>query len=265
MTNRPTVSVHLLPSQIPPGALQGGVAVVVDVLRATTTMVHALAAGCLAVIPCLEIEDARRIAASQPPGSTLLAGERQGLPIEGFDLSNSPADFTAEACAGKTLVFTTTNGTRALLACQEAERVVVASFVNLSATARLLREDGRPVHIVCSGTDGFISFEDSLLAGALAEELWNKFDLGGNDAAMLTLTSWCDIDSHDDDDHGGEDVLLNYLTRGRGGRRLRGLGLSGDISDAAAVNRFDLAAELLRDPLRVVLSPTTGESARKLG
>jgi 2-phosphosulfolactate phosphatase len=226
-------------------------------------MVHALAAGCLEVIPCLEVEDARQIAASQPPGSTLLAGERQGLPIDGFDLSNSPADFTSNVCAGKTLVFTTTNGTRALLACQEAERVVVASFVNLSATARLLREDGRPVHIVCSGTDGFISFEDSLLAGALAEELWNKFDLCGNDAAMLALTSWCDIDSQDDS--GGEDILLNYLTRGRGGRRLRGLGLAGDIGDAAAVNRFDLTAELLRDPLRVVLTPRRDETALKLG
>lgn len=265
MTNRPAVSVYLLPSQIPPGALREGVAVVVDVLRATTTMVHALAAGCLAVVPCLEIEDARRIAASLPPGSALLAGERQGLPIEGFDLSNSPADFTAETCAGKTLVFTTTNGTRALLACQEAERVVVASFVNLSATARLLRNDGRPVHIVCAGTDGLVSFEDSLLAGALSEELWNKFDLCGNDAAMLALSSWCDIDSLDDADGGRKDILLNYLTRGRGGRRLRGIGLAGDIGAAAAVNRFDLTAELLRDPLRVVLTPESDEPARNPG
>src|SRR3954471_15886347 len=95
-SDRPEVFVHLLPGLIPPGSLKGGVAVVVDVLRATTVMVHALAAGCEAVIPCLEIDDARRVAEGLPPGSAILAGERQGLPIEGFDLGNSPRDFTPE-------------------------------------------------------------------------------------------------------------------------------------------------------------------------
>ncbi|HKI16694.1 MAG TPA: 2-phosphosulfolactate phosphatase, partial [Isosphaeraceae bacterium] len=80
-----TIFVHLLPSLIPPGSLRGGVAVVVDVLRATTVMVYALAAGCTAVVPCAEIEQAEAIAASLPPGSALLAGERRGLPIPGFD------------------------------------------------------------------------------------------------------------------------------------------------------------------------------------
>src|SRR6516225_8202045 len=85
--------VHLLPRLIPHGILRGGVAVVVDVLRATTVMVHALAAGCAAVIPCGEIDEAVEIAANLPEGTALLAGERQGLPIPGFDLGNSPDDF----------------------------------------------------------------------------------------------------------------------------------------------------------------------------
>src|SRR5438067_9822832 len=97
-TERPKVFVHLLPSLIPPGALRGGVAVVVDVLRATTVMVHALAAGCEATIPCGEIEEAKSVAASLPDGTALLAGERRGLPIPGFDLGNSPGEFTPEVC-----------------------------------------------------------------------------------------------------------------------------------------------------------------------
>ncbi len=170
-TDRPRVFVHLLPSLIPPGSLRGGVAVVVDVLRATTVMVRALANGCAAVIPCGEIDEARTVAAGLPPGTAFLGGERGGLPIPGFDLGNSPDDFTFEACQGKTLVMTTTNGTRAILASLEAERVYVASFANLKATAdeltvQLLKKDhGYPIHIVCAGTEGFISLEDSLLAG----------------------------------------------------------------------------------------------------
>ena len=97
-TEQARVFVHLLPSLIPPGSLRGGVAVVVDVLRATTVMVQALAAGCEAVIPCGEIDEAKAVAAGLPAGTALLAGERQGLPIPGFDLGNSPGDFTPEVC-----------------------------------------------------------------------------------------------------------------------------------------------------------------------
>src|SRR5262245_35942829 len=114
MANRPSIFVHLLPSLIPPGALRGGVAVVIDVLRASTVIVQALASGCEAVIPTLEIDEARRIATSLPAGKSLLGGERHGLPIEGFDLGNSPGDYTDEVCSGKTLVITTTNGTKAI-------------------------------------------------------------------------------------------------------------------------------------------------------
>ena len=129
------VYVHLLPRLIPHGALRGGVAVVVDVLRATTVMVHALAAGCEAVIPCGEIDEARETAADLPEGTALLVGERQGLPIPGFDLGNSPGRLHPEVCEGKTLVMTTTNGTRAILASLEAERVYIASFGNLRVTS----------------------------------------------------------------------------------------------------------------------------------
>lgn len=254
------VHVHLLPSLIPPGALRGGVAVVLDVLRATTVMAHALASGCMAVVPCLEIDDARRVAAELPTGKSLLGGERGGLPIEGFDLGNSPASYTPEICRGKTLVMTTTNGTRAILASLEADRVYVASFVNLSATVREIAVEfreanhGRDVHLVCSGTEGRVSLEDSLLAGALAariadltvETLHEKAALG-NDEAFLVVAQWLEIEQSLE-----RQGLAALLSLGRGGQNVRRIGLAADIEDVARIDRFGLVAELRRDPLRIV-------------
>src|SRR4051794_34523263 len=105
----PKIFVHPHPGLIPQGALRGGVAIVVDVLRATTSMAHALASGCREIIPCAEIEEARAVATCVPPGESLLAGERGGLPIEGFGLGNSPEEFTPEVCRDKTIVMTTSN------------------------------------------------------------------------------------------------------------------------------------------------------------
>lgn len=260
MTDRPQIHIHLLPGLIPPGALRGGVAVVVDVLRATTVMVHALSSGCEAVVPCLEIEDALAVAAGLPRGGALLGGERGGLPIEGFDLGNSPATYTPEVCRGRTLVMTTTNGTRAILASLEADRVLVAGFVNLRATVdelalEFLKADrGRPVHIVCSGTEGEVSLEDSLLAGALAKSLTDLAteDLGGeaplgNDSAFLAVSQWLEVERYLQ-----KRPLGRLLRLGRGGRNVRRIGLEPDIDDAARVDRFALVAELRREPLRIV-------------
>src|ERR1700687_4912147 len=165
------VQVHLLPSLALPGRLTGGLAVVIDVLRATTTIIHALAAGCTAVRPCGEVEEAREMAGTMRAGRVLLAGERGGVPLSGFDLGNSPREFTPRVCRNATLVLTTTNGTRALLRAAEAERVLVAGFVNYSAVCEQLRSDARPIHIICAGTDGAVTLEDTLLAGALVDFL----------------------------------------------------------------------------------------------
>ncbi len=261
-TDRARVFVHLLPSLIPPGSLRGGVAVVADVLRATTVMVYALAAGCEAVVPCSEIDEAKATAASLPPGSALLAGERQGLPIPGFDLGNSPGEFTSEICGGKTLVITTTNGTRAVLASLEAERVYIASFANLRATSdelsvQLLKKDhGDSVHIVCSGTEGFISLEDSLLAGALMSRIAQVSDvmagaelaaLVGNDEAWMVVGQWIDVERRR-----ASRPLSSVLSLGRGGQNVQRIFRDADILDSARIDCFNLVAELCRDPVRIV-------------
>jgi 2-phosphosulfolactate phosphatase len=235
------VRVHLLPDLVPPTALAGGVAVVVDVLRATTTMIHALAAGCTAVRPCAEVEEARDLAGSMRAGRVLLAGERGGLPLDGFDLGNSPGDYTPEMCRGNTLVLTTTNGTRALLRAAGAERTLVAGFVNYSAVCEQLRAEARPIHIVCAGTEGEVSLEDTLLAGALVDYLSEVAEVQLNDGARL---AWDCFENH------GQ-VLLGALQVGQGGAKLRRLGYDEDIRAAARVDLFHLVPELRKGPLRV--------------
>ncbi len=237
------VHVHLLPELAPPGGLAGGVAVVIDVLRAGTTIIHALAAGCIAVRPCAEVDEARALADSLPAGKVLLGGERNGQPLPGFDLGNSPREYTTTICQNTTLVLTTSNGTRALLRAAEAERVLVAGFVNYSAVCEQLQQETRPVHIVCAGMGGTVTLEDTLLAGALVDFLCEVCEARLNDGARLAWDSF--------ENHGR--VLLGALEISQGGTQLRQLGYDEDIRTAAQVDQFALVPELRREPLRVEL------------
>src|SRR6476661_2686777 len=115
-----TVHVHLLPTLVPAGALQGAMAVGIDVLRATTTIVVALASGCRDVRPCAEVDEARALADSMRVGEVLLGGERGGVKQPGFDLGNSPREYSKSVCKDRSLVFTSTNGTRTLTRIAEA-------------------------------------------------------------------------------------------------------------------------------------------------
>jgi 2-phosphosulfolactate phosphatase len=235
------VLVHLLPNLVPAGCLSGGLAVVVDVLRATTTMIHALAAGCTCVRPCAEVEEARELAGGMRAGRVLLGGERGGVPLPGFDLGNSPREYTAKACRGSTLVLTTTNGTRALLCAAAAERTLLAGFVNYSAVCEQLKADLRPVHIICAGTEGEVALEDTLLAGALVDFLCEVVEVRLNDSARLAWDCF---------EHHGR-VLAGALEISKGGATLRTLGYDEDIRSAAQVDQFNLVPELRQDPLRV--------------
>jgi 2-phosphosulfolactate phosphatase len=235
------VQVHLLPELAPPGRLQGGVAVVIDVLRATTTIIKALAAGSTAVFPCGTVEEARAVAGGMRAGKVLLGGERGGVAPEGFDLGNSPREYTTKICKGKSLVLTTTNGTRALLRAAEAERVLICGFVNYSAVCEQLRQDARPIHLVCAGTDGQVTLEDTLLAGALVEFLCENLEVRLNDSARL---AWDCFETQ------GR-VLAGSIQQSHGGANLMHLGYDEDIRCAAQVDVFALVPELRRDPLRI--------------
>ncbi|MBT8397581.1 MAG: 2-phosphosulfolactate phosphatase [Gemmatimonadetes bacterium] len=139
-----TIDVFFSPAVVDETSVEGKTAVVIDVIRATSTLVEALANGAKAIFPTLSTEEAVKLASSLGREDTLLCGERKGLKVEGFDLGNSPAEFTAEVVGGKQLVMTTTNGTRAFAAVEAADRVLAASFLNLSAVVEALEGGGRP-------------------------------------------------------------------------------------------------------------------------
>jgi 2-phosphosulfolactate phosphatase len=155
---------------MPQAAVAGGIAVVIDVLRASTTMITALANGASRLRTVPDVAEARAAAFG---AAALLGGERGGVRIDGFDLGNSPAEYGRDRVAGRAIVITTTNGTAALAACRDAREILVGAMVNRSAVAaaarRLAAAWHADVHLVCAGTDGAVTAEDMLAAGAILD------------------------------------------------------------------------------------------------
>ena len=242
---------HFLPKLTTPEELAGGAVVVIDVLRATTVIAHALAGGARQVIPCLEVEDALQTAARLPKGQAVLGGERGGLKIDGFHLGNSPDEFTPESVGGKTLVFTTTNGTRAMMVCMQARRVITGAFVNASAAADALAGEEN-VHLLCAGTRGEVTREDVLCAGLLAERLGRgkPSSLEINDQLLIARDAWQNFLAGQ---HSADLIasLAITLRSTQGGRNLIRLGLAHDIEVASQMDRFAIVPQL--DLERMVL------------
>ena len=150
----------------PAEAAEAPVGIVIDVLRATSTIAQALASGYRRVICCSEVEEARALRAEV--GEGVLAGERACVRIPGFDLGNSPGEFATGA--GETVILTTTNGTRAVVAAaSRCDRVLAASLLNLGAVVAAVREAGSDVAIVCAGVKGEFAMDDAYCAGRLVE------------------------------------------------------------------------------------------------
>jgi 2-phosphosulfolactate phosphatase len=164
--------------------LGGRAALVVDVLRASTTVVAACGAGCRRVVPVAAAGAARRAARAFPRAQVLLAGEQGGEPIRGFDLGNSPLEFTAERVWGRTVVLATTNGTAAMVRARGASAAAVAALTNLDAAAGWALDEGRDVVVLCAGEAGAFSLEDAVCAGLLVERLARGTAVECSDAAV---------------------------------------------------------------------------------
>lgn len=219
------VDVAVTPSGVAIG-LRGLVVVVIDVLRATTTIVRALEAGALAVIPCLEPEDAIAVRNRVGRDRVLLGGERESHKINGFDLDNSPASYTSDIVTGKTVAFTTTNGTRALQRVGHAGATAVfcGSLTNRNAVVSALAAvDARAALLVCAGQDGEFSFEDFLCAGAIATACNERFpEVTLSDAALAAAVTF----------RSAADRLAESIASGEHGQSLATLGFLSDIKDA---------------------------------
>jgi 2-phosphosulfolactate phosphatase len=219
--------------------------VVFDILRATSSMVTALANGAEAIIPVQEIAEALALRRDQP--DLLLAGERDGVRILShltgsisFDLGNSPREFAREKIGGRTVVMTTTNGTRALRACSRAKKLLLGSFLNLSATAEVLqREAPGELLLVCSGTFEEAAYEDVLGAGALCDLLRPSYSAGDlSDSAQIALRLFLPEATE----------LYAAVAGSRNGRRLLARkDLCEDVPFCLQRDRFDLVAELGKD------------------
>lgn len=244
--NTQQINVFNLPEEIPAEELAGNAAIVIDVLRATTTICHALAAGATEVVPFRTVEETLAAAEKAGRDQVVLGGERRGVRIDGFDLGNSPAEYTAESVGGQRVFLTTTNGTQALHHARLAKRVLIAAVVNLSSVIESVLDEPA-INIVCAGTDGEETLEDILLAGAIVERLtvtptaaWQF-----NDGAIAAVREWrllvgkAEIAKHSIEAH-----LAEKLRDTLGGRNCIEVGNAADLPDCARIDHVRVAPEL---------------------
>lgn len=152
----------------------GKTTVVIDVLRASTTIITALSNGAKEIVPVGTVEFAVKVSGGIFGGQTLLGGERNTKKIEGFALGNSPAEYTKEIVAGKSIVFYSTNGSRAIVKAKYSANLFVCSFNNLKTMAKHLKKLNEDVVVLCAGNNNFFSLEDSVCAGMLVNELFTE-------------------------------------------------------------------------------------------
>ena len=220
--------------EVDSGAIAGASVVVIDVVRATTTIIEALANGARSILPTDTTEEAVRLASSLGREDTLLCGERKGRKVEGFDLGNSPREFTREVVDDKKLVMSTTNGTRALRSGQEGARLLPCAFTNLGAVATEVANDDHLV-IICAGQEDRFSFDDVLCAGHLIRRVLAAH-VGEpvlNDAswAARTLAS-------------ARKPTQKFLSAAAGGAALFEIGLEDDLAICADVDRHDIVVQM---------------------
>jgi 2-phosphosulfolactate phosphatase len=163
------IDIQFVPSLLDSNLLTDREVVVIDVLRATSVIVHALSQGAKEILPVATIKEAFQKMKTFPPGSTLLGGERESRKIKGFDLGNSPKEYAGERVKGKKLILTTTNGTKAFYLVSSGKEILVGSFFNIGAIAQICIELGRDLLIFSSGDEGSFSLEDSICGGKLIE------------------------------------------------------------------------------------------------
>jgi len=193
------------------------IVVIIDIFRATSSICYGIANGAEAIIPVAEVEECMAYREKNP--EYLLAAERNGEVVNGFDFGNSPFSYTAENVAGKTIVLTTTNGTQALYLSRKARQIVIGSFLNLTALCTWLKTTSQNVLLVCAGWKYNFNLEDTLFAGAVIEQL-KAGDYKLDDSA-IAANDLFQLGKHD---------IADYLKKTSHGERLKQLGIEEDIA-----------------------------------
>ncbi|MBI5867120.1 MAG: 2-phosphosulfolactate phosphatase [candidate division Zixibacteria bacterium] len=219
--------------------------VVVDILRASTVICTALSHGAESVIPVGDIEAARVLLGRTDMRNAMLCGERGGRKLDGFDLGNSPAEYTTEKVGGRTLIFASTNGSVALTAAPRDATVLVGGLVNVSALAHSIVQHDQPVLIACAGKENGFSLEDAVGAGAIISKLWEtdpELELV-NDGARAAQVLW--------DQYKSDPVMP--LWQSQHGIYLIEIGFGADLSVCGAIDSVPIVP-ILRDG-RIVAEP----------
>lgn len=246
------IDVCMRVDDITEGKLNGATAVVFDVLRATSTIVTALAKGCRGVVPVAGATEARKQVSRMRQKSlqVILGGERGGQKLEGFDCGNSPLEYTGDEIAGKIVVLTTTNGTKTIRACEAAARVYIGSFLNARAVAERLYGENNDVTLVCAGTEGEFSLEDAAAAGLVVQHLVSLagehslgFELKMTDAATALGRLAAGY---------GEDISRSLYDSVHG-RKLLGLGFKEDLAWCGKVDLYDIVPRLDRGEVPIII------------
>jgi 2-phosphosulfolactate phosphatase len=215
MTNR--LHVCLSPALLSLYNVEEYVVVIVDIFRATSSICYGIGNGAEAIIPVAEVDEC--LAYRDKETGFLLAAERNGEVVSGFDFGNSPFSYTKEKVAGKTIVLTTTNGTHALHLSRKAKKVVIGSFLNLTALCNWLKTQNENILLVCAGWKHNFNLEDTLFAGAVVEQL--KAGNYKTDDSAIAANDLYQLGKHD---------LNAYLAKTSHSERLKKLGIEADIA-----------------------------------
>ncbi len=250
------IDLFFTPQDVDELAMRERTAIVIDVLRASSSIITALANGAREVIPVATVEGAVKIAANLSADVVLLAGERNAKMIPGFHLGNSPLEYTEERVRGKVIVFSSTNGAKALASAKTARELAVCGFLNVSAVSSFILERPRDFTIICSGTNGKFSLEDSVCAGMLVDAVASAdgASVQLSDGALAAKTLYATL--------GKKPGQL--LRLGEHGKLLAELGFEEDLTYCAGVNMIPVLPVLEENVLKVKRdaergsAPTTG-------
>jgi len=228
------IEVCLTPALINLYTIEDSIVVVIDILRATSSIVYGIDNGARAIIPVAQVEDCLNYSDK----GFLLAAERNGEVVEGYDFGNSPFSYTADKVAGKTVVLTTTNGTKALHLAKKAHQVVIGSFLNLQSLCEWIKLQDRNVLLLCAGWKDQFNLEDTLFAGAVVQQLRSSFEL--YDDASVAAEDLYTL---------AKDNLRAYVGKSSHSHRMVALNIEEDVKFCLQLNICEAIPVLVGDSL----------------
>jgi 2-phosphosulfolactate phosphatase len=250
------VDLHFTPHQIDELGLRDKTIVVIDVLRASTSIATAMYNGAKEIIPVTSVERAVKISGSLFGDHVLRGGERNGKMIEGFNLGNSPFEYSEEKIRGKAIIFSSTNGSLAIEKARFGRNVLIAGFVNVSTVAHFIKELQQDFILLCAGNNGMFSLEDSVCAGMLVHQLTEDggIELSLSDAAIAATMLY----------KGYSRSLLKMVKNSEHGRYLKSIGLGEDLPVCAGVDTIPVLPQLVGNVIKVRRDDTEKAEAPKV-